>query len=100
MPEQLISGSGTQHIAVINPIGGLGTYELQNFKQRVENSGGKIIYLGLAEPGTNTGSANWQIRKLSYDADDAITQIDFASGTSGKLNFDKAWDSREDYTYE
>ena len=75
------------------PISG---HELEDFslryKQLMDNEDGmQPIYLGLAVPGTSTGSANWMIRKNIYNTDNS-----FASGlfASGNTNFDKVWNDR------
>lgn len=48
------------------------------------------IYMGLAQPGANTGSASWQIRKNTISGNMVIAVL-FGSGNT---NFDKVWDSR------
>lgn len=63
----------------------------------IENdSMGKPIYIGYADAGTATSTARWQIRKLTYDANNAVTNVQFASGVN---TFNKIWDSRADYEY-
>lgn len=52
-------------------------------------------YVGKALPGTLTSSANWQIKKLTFNAEgDVITQ--FADGDS---NLDNIWDNRASLFY-
>lgn len=65
--------------------------------QRVEYSGGQALYIGFAEPGTNTGSTGWSIKKNTIDANGFVTEVKWASGNSA---FDKVWDWRAgSYTY-
>ena len=70
---------------------------LSIYTQKSENdSTGRPIYLGYAEPGTATTAAKWQIRKLTYDSAGAVTDIQFASGTN---DFIHVWDNRATYSY-
>lgn len=54
-----------------------------------------VEYVGIAEPGTATSAAAWQIKKLTY-TDGAVTAVDFADGTNAYI---KVWDDRATYTY-
>ena len=66
-------------------------------KMVVDYVGGKqAIYVGLAKPGTGSGTAKWQIKKITYDANGNITNISFAGGT---LSFVNRWSLRASYTY-
>ena len=53
-------------------------------------------YVGEAPPGTSQGTARWRIKKITYDASNNATDVQWASGTN---EFDKEWDKRENYTY-
>lgn len=65
--------------------------------QAMENDGmGRPVYIGYAKAGTAKDKIGWQIRKLTYDANSAVTDVQFASGTA---EFDKIWDSRAGYSY-
>jgi YD repeat-containing protein len=70
------------------------------FTQRIDNSGGSggtlALYIGEADPGYSVASARWRIKKLTYDASDNVSAIEWASGN---LNFDKVWNSRTTYAY-
>lgn len=57
---------------------------------------GNPIYIGEANPGTGKGSAGWRIRKIIYDADGNITDIQYADGDA---NFDNIWNNRASYSY-
>lgn len=68
-----------------------------NMAIRIEYDGSSNpIYIGIAAPGVLNGDSYWQIRKLTFDGQNNVTSIQYASGTS---NFDKIWDSRSDGTY-
>lgn len=68
-----------------------------NMAIRIEYDGSSNpIYIGIAAPGVLNGDSYWQIRKLTFDGNNNVTAIQYASGTS---NFDKIWDSRSDGTY-
>jgi hypothetical protein len=65
--------------------------------QRIDYSGGMVpVYIGLANPGTATNVAGWQIKQLSYNDSMLVSGILFASGNT---NFDKHWDNRYDGPY-
>ena len=51
------------------------------------------VYIGLAPPGTNTGSANWQIRKNEFSGTHPELVVGVLFG-SGNTNFDKVWSDR------
>ena len=77
-------------ITQMNALVSLGTQAAEN------DSTGRVIYIGYAEPGTSKGSAKWQIRKLTYDANGAMSDVQFANG-SNEFKFE--WDERATYTY-
>jgi len=70
------------------------------YTQTFDNSGGSggnlPLYVGIAEPGTSKSSPYWKIYKLTYDGNDAVTDIQWASGNT---NMDKTWNNRANYTY-
>ena len=49
------------------------------------------VYMGYANPGVETSSSDWLVRKNTYDANDNITLSQTAYG---------AWDDRESLSYE
>jgi len=64
--------------------------------QKIENnSSSQPVYIGKALPGTEVGSAGWQIQKITYSGG-VVTDVQWASGTS---KFDKVWDDRASYSY-
>lgn len=68
-----------------------------NYTQKIENdSQGRAIYIGLAFPGTLTSLDKWQIKKLTYDSNSAVTDVQFAEGSNA---FNKIWDLRGTYIY-
>lgn len=68
--------------------------------QKFDNSGGAagnlVLYAGRADPGATSSEAKWQIYKLTYDGNDNVTDIKWASGD---LLFNKIWDNRASYIY-
>lgn len=67
------------------------------FQQILDYSGGtQPIYIGWAAPGVATSRAAWKIRKLTYDSNSNVTQIQWAGGDVG---FNAVWDNRTTLTY-
>ena len=53
-------------------------------------------YVGWTAPGSATSAAAWRIKKITYDANDKITDIQWADGNIGD---DKIFDDRASYSY-
>ncbi len=53
-------------------------------------------YIGLADPGTSASDAQWQIKKITYDGNGNVTDIQFAQGVN---TYSKVWDNRATYSY-
>ena len=99
MAEAILDGTGSGYPVAVTPSnemkvaitsGAFDGFDLR-YKQLMDYEGGYMpIYLGLASPGTNTGSASWMIRKFIW------SNSLFVSGLfgSGNTNFDKVWDNR------
>jgi hypothetical protein len=65
---------------------------LKGWETRIDYNGGtNPIYVGKAEEGSATSAAVWQIKKLTWDANDNPTRIQFASD---KDSFTAIWDNR------
>ena len=60
------------------------------------DSGGNIIYIGYAEPGSSEDKPVWAIKKLEYDDNGNLIAIKWAGG---KSEFNKIWNNRTTYTY-
>jgi hypothetical protein len=58
----------------------------------VDTTGGSVVYIGQALPGTATSATLWRIQKI----DTAAISITYAGGLPTFVN---AWDSRAGYTY-
>lgn len=70
--------------------------QVESYTQALENdSDGKAIFIGLADPGSAKNAASWQIRKITYSGF-AVTDIQFADGDA---NFDNVWDDRSGLSY-
>ena len=68
-----------------------------NLSIRIEYDGNSNpIYYAIAKPGTLDSETKWLIRKLSFDGNNNLTSIQFASGNN---EFDKVWSDRVSYTY-
>ena len=111
MGEVIISASGPQYGMVVNSDGSINTSATSSVATEVTPSGTGFndftlryiqridyqnemqpVYIGLAEPGTNSGSSSWQIRKYSFSgAPSMVTAVLFGSGTTA---FDKVWNNR------
>ena len=56
-----------------------------------EESGGDVIYIGEAQPGTADSAALWRIRRITFTVDgdgDTDGDIEWANGAA---NFDRVW---------
>jgi len=68
------------------------------YQQILDYQGGtQPIYIGWATPGVATSRDAWKIRKLTYDGNGNVTQIQYASGDVG---FTQIWDNRTTITYK
>lgn len=54
------------------------------------------VYIGEASIGTAKSATGWRIKKLTFDANDNLTDLKWADGVRA---FTKVWDDRADYTY-
>ena len=69
----------------------------QGLTQRTEyDASNNAVYIGRAEPGTAVETAKWNICKLTYDASNNMTELNWANGSD---NFEFIWNSRSGYTY-
>ena len=65
--------------------------------QELDYVGGtNAIYIGIATAGSATSAASWQIRKLTYDANNNPTSILYAGGS---IAFTAIWDNRAALSY-
>lgn len=60
------------------------------------NANQDIEYIGNAAPGSLASESVWKIINLTYDVNDNIETVVYASGNR---KFDKVWDNRASYTY-
>jgi len=60
----------------------------------IDTSGGTVIYLGEALPGTATSDPLWRIKKVNISG--ANISIAWAAGTP---TFQNIWDNRASYAY-
>lgn len=72
-------------------------FDNREYTQKIAyNASGFAEYVGIAKPGTATSSAGWQIKKMTYDASNRVTDVKWAGGNA---KFNKIWDSRATYSY-
>jgi len=100
MGEVIVDGIGSGYPAQVNVNNELRTYNTaaaDNYAQLLDyTAGGLPEYIGVAVPGTNSGTSIWQIKKLGYNASNAVIWIGFADGNT---NFDNSWTNKATYTY-
>jgi len=65
------------------------------YTQKLEYSGGLVVYIGWTDPGQPTSAARWKIQKLTYSAD-GVTDVKWANGVP---TFTNIWDNRTSYVY-
>lgn len=53
-------------------------------------------YVGEANPGTAKAATGWRIKKIVYDANNAVTDVLWAEGSNA---FDKVWNDYATYSY-
>jgi hypothetical protein len=68
---------------------------------RGEESGGNLIYIGFARPGSAEGDDEWQLRKLTYGAGGNVIKIEWPENTLGVASSEYVfnWTGRAGYTY-
>ena len=54
------------------------------------------IYIGTAPQGSAKSATVWQIRKLTYDASNNVTDVQYAGGSTAH---NLVWNSRASYSY-
>jgi len=68
-----------------------------NYTQLLEyDADNNVTYIGIADPGSATSAAVWQIRHLDYDANNNVTSIKWADGDD---EFNNIWDNRVALSY-
>lgn len=60
------------------------------------SAGVNPVYIGKSARGTPTSVARWQIKKVTYDANDNVTSIKWADKSNA---FEKVWDDRASYDF-
>lgn len=60
-----------------------------------------LIYAGTARPGAGEDEAKWQIKKLTYDVNNNLTEMKYPQDADGnpRSDFDFVWDDRASYTF-
>ena len=60
------------------------------------DNNGNVIYIGQAVPGSIKSASVWQIKKLVYDGNGNVTDIQYADSVT---TFTKIWNNRASYSY-
>jgi len=55
-----------------------------------------LLYAGNAHPGTAKSEALWQIKKMVYDGNGDLTDVQWADGNT---KFDNIWNDRASLSY-
>jgi len=55
-----------------------------------------LLYAGNADPGTLKSAARWQIKKMTYDGNGDLTDLQWADGNT---KFDNVWNDRASLSY-
>ena len=68
----------------------------------INDGNGNPTYLGYAIIGTDTSLPRWQIRKMTYDVNNAITSVTWPVNDEGvpSNNYEFVWDDVLTYTFE
>lgn len=94
-----LTNDGIGPVTVAGPVQVFGEVSILSFSYTtaVDFAGGLFpIYLGYATPGVLKSASGWQIRKMTYDGANNMTDIQFANGSPG---FAFSWDDRTIFTY-
>lgn len=62
--------------------------------KRIDEASSTVSYVGYAEPGTATSSAQWQIRRVTISGTQTITEF-----ADGDTQFNNVWDNRAALSY-
>lgn len=68
--------------------------------QAINDASGNPTHLGRAKIGISTSTDKWQIRKITYDANEGVTAVQWPeSGGIASSDFIFTWDDVLTYTY-
>jgi len=66
----------------------------------INDANGNPTYLGRAKVGTLTSEEIWQIRKITYDANQGVTAVEWPESSGiASADFIFSWDNVLTYTY-
>ena len=96
MSESLIDGTGDGYPAEVTSENRLKVESLSSgtvfisessYTQTMAyNASNMVEYVGKAEANSDKAGSVWQIQKLTYNANNGVTDIQFASGTTNFVN--------------
>lgn len=66
----------------------------------INNPDGNPIFLGRAKVGVGLDDAKWQIRKITYDANDGVSRVEWPQNDEGKASseYEFAWSQASQLT--
>ena len=66
----------------------------------INDTSGNPIFLGRAKVGTSVALPKWQIRKITYDANSSVTQVQWPvnSDSAVSSDYEYTWSSKTDLT--
>lgn len=69
--------------------------------QAENDANGNPIFLGRAKVGTLTSESKWQIRFITYDANQSPVSVEWPENDEGNASaeYEFVWDDRGTYTY-
>lgn len=96
-----VSTAGNRPTALIDPLSRPILQSWNDRSYRGEVSGGNLVYVAFARPGSLESALVWQIKKITYSGTQPVS-ITFPINSSGNASNDYAfsWTDRASYTYE
>ena len=90
--ETVATGVGTVHRLRVSSVGAAASAQAK----RYDEVSATVSYLGIADAGTATSAASWQIQRITFGASDQDVTIEFADGD---VSYDNVWDNRASLSY-
>lgn len=65
------------------------------------DANGNPVYVGRSKIGSSSADAVWQIKFITYDANQGVTNVEWPQNSEGNPSgeYEFIWDSRAAYTY-
>ena len=95
--RNLAGSLGDEVIVDLSSLAGDGDVQLA---QRIdEESGGDVLYIGEAQPGTADNAASWRIKRITFTVDGDGDTDSTTEWANGAALFDRVWDNRLTESY-